>query len=73
MVEIFLEGCVCQVWLLYVCILDKQYNIPVTFFSLGINHKKLIFIYIIIPNVGGEKYLTTHVIYFTYTIPEGEL
>lgn len=31
---------------------DKQYNIPVIlFFTLGIMHKKLIFIYIMTPNV----------------------
>lgn len=35
-------------------------------------HKKLIFIYIIIPDVGGE-YLTAHIMYFIYTIPERKL
>lgn len=43
------------------------------FFTLGIMHKKLIFIYIIIPDVGGGKYLTAHVMYFIYTIPERKL
>lgn len=37
-------------------IFDKQYNIPVIlFFTLGIMHKKLIFIYIMIPNVWDKS------------------
>jgi len=42
------------------------------FFTLGIMHNKLIFIYLIIPDVGG-MYLTACDMYFTYTIPEGKL
>lgn len=53
---------------------DKQYNIPVIFFfALGIMHKKLIFIYLMIPNVWGEKYLTAHIMSFTYVMPMGNL
>lgn len=55
-------------------IFDKQYNIPVIlFFTLGIMYKKLIFIYIMTPNVWEKKYLTARIIYFTYVIPRGKL
>lgn len=45
------QGCVVSVQCDY-RIFDKQYNIPaILFFTLGIMHKKLIFIYIMTSNV----------------------
>lgn len=36
------------------------------FFTLGIMHKKLIFIYIIIPNVGGGVFNCPQYVFYSY-------
>lgn len=46
---------------------DKQYTIPVIlFFTLGIMHKKLIFIYIMVPNVWEKVFNCPYYVFHLY-------